>query len=390
MTTGIDRLSFYTSRYYLPLDVLANQRGVEYEKFRTGLGQERMGVAPPDEDVVTMAANAAEPLLRDGGKDEIELVLFATETGIDQSKAAGLFAHGLLGLPSTCRVVELKEACYGGTAALQLAAAMMAGRPGRKALVLTADIARYDLASPGEPTQGCGAVAMLVSANPRLLAIEPECGLHAEDLMDFWRPNYRDEALVDGRYSTRVYLTTAEKAWADYVARSGRSIDDFARFCYHLPFTNIARKAHERLLKAAGRHPVDPQQVEHAVAEGLAYNRQTGNSYTACLYESLACLLDGCQENLEGRRLGLFSYGSGCMAEFFSGIVQPGYRQVLLTEHHRRLLAERTELKYHEYEDIFNLKVPRDGWNYVFAQYRTGPFRFGGIEGHKRRYERAT
>lgn len=211
MKVGIDRLSFYTPRYYLPLEALARQRGVDYEKYRTGLGQEQMGVTPPDEDVVTLAANAAEPLVR-AGTAGIDLLLFATESGIDQSKAAGLFAHGLLGLSPACRVVELKEACYGGTAALQMAAAMVARQPASRALVMASDIARYDLGSPGEPTQGCGAVAMLVTANPRVLALDPEAGLHAEDVMDFWRPNYRDEALVDGKYSTRVYLSTAETA----------------------------------------------------------------------------------------------------------------------------------------------------------------------------------
>ncbi len=389
MKVGIDRIGFYTARYYLPLETLAHQRGVAYEKFRTGLGQERMAVAPPDEDIVTLAASAAEPLLREDGVENIDLLLFATESGIDQSKSAGLFAHGLLGLPPACRVVELKEACYGGTAALQLAAAMVARRPGSKTLVLASDIARYELGSPGEPTQGCGAVAMLVSADPRILALDPERGLHAEDVMDFWRPNYRDEALVDGKYSTRVYLSTVVETWQRYAKESGRSVDDFARFCYHLPFTNIARKAHERLLKSAGRDAVTPEQIEAAVGGGLAYNRQTGNSYCASLYESLVCLFDQCAENLEGRRLGLFSYGSGCMGEFFSGVVQPGYRQQLRTEQHQRLLADRTELTYQEYEDIFNLKVPQDGWDYAFAQYRTGTFRFGGIAGHKRRYERA-
>jgi len=386
MNVGIDRIGFYTSRYFLPLAALAERRGVDYEKFRTGLGQEQMAVAPPDEDVVTLAASAAQPVLEGTDAAEVDLLLFATESGVDQSKAAGLFVHGLLGLSPVCRVVELKEGCYAGTAALRMAAACIAAGAARKALVLAADIAVYELGSPGEPTQGCGGVAMLVAADPGVLVLDAATGLHAEDVMDFWRPNYRDAALVDGKYSTRVYLGTAETCWKRYAAQTGYGIDSFARFCYHLPFSNMARKAHERLLRASGVEPVTPQRVESAVGDGLAYNRRTGNSYTASLYQSLCCLLDTCQENLEGRRLGLFSYGSGCMGEFFSGVVQPGYRRRLLTEHHRRLLEDRTELTCQQYEDIFNLEVPQDGWNYTFAQYRTGPFRFGGIEGHKRRY----
>jgi hydroxymethylglutaryl-CoA synthase len=388
MNVGIDRIGFYTSRYFLPLKALADHRKTDYEKYHTGLGQEQMAIAPPDEDVVTLAANAAQPVLQGIDSVEVELLLFATETGVDQSKAAGLFVHRLLELSPACRVVELKEACYAGTAGLQMAAACVASGMVRKALVLTADIARYELGSPGEPTQGCGAAAMLVSANPAVLALDPAAGVHAEDVMDFWRPNYRTEALVDGKYSTRMYLSAAEQSWKRYTERTGRPFDALIRCCYHLPFTNMGRKAHERLLKVSGHATVPSHLVELGVGEGLAYNRKTGNSYTASLYESLCCLLDTASDNLEEARLGLFSYGSGCVGEFFSGVIQPGYRQHLLTEHHRRVLDDRTELTYQQYEDMYNLKVPEDGWDYAFAQYRTGPFRFGGIEGHKRRYGR--
>jgi hydroxymethylglutaryl-CoA synthase len=387
MNVGIDRLSFYTSRYYLPLDALAETRGVEYDKYRLGLGQERMAVPPPDEDIITLGASAADPVIEAAGTDGIDLLLFATESGIDQSKAAGLFVHRLLGLSPRCRVLELKEACYAGTAGLQLAAAMVRQAPASRALVIASDIARYDLASPGEPTQGCGAIAMLVTADPSILVLDPESGLHAEDVMDFWRPNYRDEALVDGKYSTRMYLHAATNAWAHYAETSRRQIDDMARFCYHVPFSNMARKAHSRVARSVDAKD-DGAAIDAAVEEGLAYSRDTGNSYTASLFESLACLLDTCGEDLGDRRLGLFSYGSGCMGEFFSGVVQPGYRKQLFTGRHRDMLADRTALSVQEYEDIFNLKVPRDGWGYVFAQYRTGPYRFGGIDGHKRAYER--
>ncbi|MDA0991364.1 MAG: hydroxymethylglutaryl-CoA synthase, partial [Verrucomicrobia bacterium] len=365
-------------------------RGVEPDKYRIGLGQALMAVPPPDEDVVTMGASAALPIMELIDRESIELLLFATESGIDQSKAAGMFVHQLLGLPKHCRVLEVKQACYSATAALRLACTYLATRPEKRALVIASDIARYDLKSPGEPTQGCGAVAMLVAANPRVMTLDDEAGLYAEDVMDFWRPNYRAEALVDGKYSTRVYLQAVQETWAHYVQQSGRSVDDFARFCYHLPFGRMAFKAHERLLKTADVQHAQVEEWQHLIVDGLAYNRVTGNSYSASLYESLTSLLDETADDLGGQRLGLFSYGSGCMGEFFSGQVVDGYRAHLLTDTHQAMLASRTELSYQAYEDIFNLEVPSDGWTYIFAQYQTGPFRFGGIDGHKRIYEAVT
>lgn len=386
MKTGIDLISFYTPNYFLDLKVLAEHRGVEKDKFYVGIGQEKMAIPPPDEDIVTMAASAAEPILEKIDRNSVELLILATESGVDQSKAAALFLHSLLELPRRCRAVELKEACYAATAGLQLAASWVKDHPDKKALVIGTDIARYDLRSPGEPTQGAGAVAMLVTTDPRVLALDAEYGLYAEDVMDFWRPNYRDNALVDGKYSMLVYISALLESWKQYAAQSGRRFEDHARFCYHLPFTRMAEKAHSRLMKDVGVPP-SPAAMEALLNDSLRYNRITGNTYTASVYEGLCSLLDHCAEDLGGKRIGLFSYGSGCMGEFYSGVVQPDYRKYLLTERHRQMLEGRTELTYQQYEDIFQLGFPTDGGEHTFAQYRTGPFRLAGVSQHKRIYE---
>lgn len=384
MNIGIDQISFYTSQYFLDLRTLAEARGVDPDKYVVGIGQSRMGIPPPDEDVVTMAASAAFRLKERGALEGVETLLFATESGIDQSKAAGLFVHSLLGLPERCRVVELKQACYSATAALRMAMGLVAMRPQGKVLIIAADIARYELGSPGESTQGCGAVAFTVSADPRLMAIDSESGFYAADVMDFWRPNYLSEAQVDGKYSTLIYIKALKAAWKQYAEESGRSLEDFARFCYHIPFTRMAAKAHQKLARG-----ISEEELERVIGESLIYSREAGNCYSASLYVGITSLLDHCVEDLDGKRIGLYSYGSGCVGEFFSGIVQPGYRDALLTDEHQKLLDDRMELTFQQYEDIYNYGIPTDGGNHEFAQYRTGPFRFAGIEAHKRIYEEA-
>lgn len=389
MNAGIDGISFYAPHYFIDLKTLAAARGVDANKYLTGIGQEKMALPPPDEDIVTMAASAAAPLLGRYDRDDFDLLLFATESGIDQSKAGGVFVHRLLGLPARCRVVELKQACYGATIALQMARAMVETQAAKKVLVIGSDVARYELGSPGEPTQGCGAVAMVVARDPRVMALDTQSGLHTEDVMDFWRPNYRDQALVDGKYSTRVYLNALAQTWKEYHARTGRTLDDLFRCCYHLPFTRIAEKAHERLAKA-NRKSLDAAQIQEQIGDTLRYNTVTGNSYTASLYVALTSLLDTSATDLSGKRIGMFSYGSGCVAEFFSGVIQSGYRDLLFAAEHRALLDGRTELSYRQYEDIYNLAFPTDGGDHTFAQYRTGPFRLSGVTQHKRIYEKTS
>ena len=165
---GIEALSFYVPKRYLDLATLAEHKGIDPAKFALGIGQEKISMPEHDEDIVTLAAEAARPIIDAHGSDDIDTVLFATESGIDQSKSAGIYVHRLLGLPSHCRNVELKQACYSGTAAVQMACGLVARKPDRKVLIIASDVSRYDLDGPAEATQGCGAVAILIAANPSI------------------------------------------------------------------------------------------------------------------------------------------------------------------------------------------------------------------------------
>jgi len=385
MSVGIDEISFYTSNYYLDLRTLAEVQGTDPEKYYTGIGQEKMGMAAPDEDIVTMAANAALPLVERVGTDAIGTLLFATETGIDQSKSAGVYVHRLLGLHSNCRVVELKQACYSATAAIQMACALVARKPDSKVMVIASDIARYDLNTPGEATQGCGAVAILISSNPRLVQIDPEVGNYTEDVMDFWRPNYRSTALVDGKYSTKIYLRALKQAWEHFREASALAFSDFSYFCYHLPFSRMAQKAHQQLVKL-NKAGLSAEEQDAQIRNTLLYNRIIGNSYTASMYIGLTSLLENTAEDLAGKRIGFFSYGSGCVAEFFSGTVVPGYRDALHGEQHRAMLDARREISHDEYLNLYQQQVPTDGGEHNFPEVTTGRFRLAGIAHHKREY----
>ncbi len=385
LKVGIDTLAFYTSRYALDLATLAAARGIDAEKYYTGLGQHVMSVPPPGEDIVTMAANAAQEALKACDLNDIDMLLFATESGTDQSKAAGIYVHELLGLPPRCRVVELKQACYSATAALQLALPYLHMNPQKKILLIAADVARYGLGTAGESSQGCGAIAMVLAANPRVIAFEPEYGVITESVMDFWRPNYLSEALVDGKYSSKLYLSMLEKCWQQYRALSGRSIQDHAHFCYHNPVPRLVEKAHQSLLKMNG---YDAHHSATHIDASLKYGRITGNSYTAAMYVCLASLLDYTAENLAGQRIGFYSYGSGCVAEFFSGVVQENYQAALHTAFHQQLFTHRLLLTYDEYVDLYQFKYVDDGSDQTIPVYYTGDFRLTNMHKHKRIYEK--
>ncbi|MDN5722364.1 MAG: hydroxymethylglutaryl-CoA synthase [Corynebacterium sp.] len=389
---GIHDLEMATGHHVVDLAQLADHAGIAPGKYVLGLGQSEMSMLAEDEDIVTMGAAAAKPLLERNGIEGIRTLLFATESGVDQSKAAGISAAKLLGLPHSVRVVEMKQACYGGTAALQAAIGIVARSPQERVLIIASDNARYLLDSPGEPTQGAGAVGMLVSADPELLEIEPANGISTTDVDDFWRPNDSTTAVVDGHLSVGAYLDAVSDAWADLQSQGGPAIGDIDRVIYHQPYTKMAKKAQARLREVSGDdistalNPGDEADGRDTGLEtGSRYNRRLGNSYTASLYSCLASLIDH-EDDLAGKRIGLFSYGSGCVSEFLTGVVQPGYLQRRNPERAATLLDTRVPVSIEEYRALHSAPHGTSS-DQVTAEVTTGPFRFAGVADQARRYE---
>src|SRR5205807_1032448 len=140
---------------------------------------------------------------------------------------------------------------------------------------------------------------------------------------------------------------------------SGEALADrLVRFLYHTPFPKMAMKAHRRLLEvdghAAGRAVEDDRAAASyrtQAAPGLAAVARVGNTYTASLYLCLAALLEAEGRTLAGKRLGLFSYGSGCCAEFFTGGV-PGGVEAVADAGVGALLAGRSFIDVPAYERL--------------------------------------
>ena len=384
---GIDKLSLYIPRYYLNLATLAQARHIDVDKFYKGLGQYKMAMTPPDEDIVTLASNAAQRIVSDDDKKQIDTVFFATESGIDQSKAASIYVHQLLNFPESCRVIELKQACYSSTFALQMAVSMIKQNPNRKVLVIASDIARYGLHTRGESSQGAGAIAMLVSADPRLLIIDEETAFCTRDGMDFWRPNYSEFPFVDGKHSVSVYLDLLKTTWLKYCAQSKRGFYDHAQYCYHIPVPRLVEKAH-RFLADLSLDRVEPEVITQTLAPSLVYSREVGNCYTAALYLGIVSMLDNNPNDLSGKRIGLYSYGSGSVAEYFSAVVSPHYREVSDLHYNLNLMESRLELSYEAYEAFYQFQYPDDGSECLIPVHQTGTFRLASVKDHKRFYQK--
>lgn len=382
MQIGIDQLAFYTPNTYLDLVDLAHARGEEPDKYRIGIGQSEQTVIPVTQDAVTLAANAAIKVVDQSNRDKIAMVLFGTESGIDNSKSAAIYLKRLLDLPDNIRALEIKQACYGATAGVQFAADYVRLHPDKQVLVIGADIARYGLHTPGEVTQGGGAVAMIISAAPRLLNLDDETAFRSEDIMDFWRPLYRSEALVDGRFSENVYIDFFKAVWLDYQNQTNRTIADFTAFAFHLPFTKMGLKGLRAILPEATE--TQQERLKANFEASRQYNRQVGNLYTGSLYLSLRSLFDNAVLK-PGQRIGLFSYGSGAEGEFFSGTISDQFKVQKSRQWFKTFFSNRKRLNVAQYERVFLQTLPQHDV-YLDTSHDDARFVLTGIQHDQRQY----
>ena len=383
MNIGIDKIGFAAPNYVLDLADLAEARSIDPNKFKIGLLQSQMAVAPVTQDIVTLGAQAAQAILTEEDKKQIDMVIVGTESSIDQSKASAVFIHGLLNIHPFARSIEIKEACYGATAGLSLAKSHIAQFPNSKVLVIASDIAKYGIASAGESTQGAGAVAMLVAADPHILILNNDNVCQTRDIMDFWRPNDDKYPRVDGKYSTEQYTDCLTTTFTEYQKRTGKVLADFAAMCLHIPFSKQGLKG---LRAIAQDDPETLDRLTERFYEAIVYNQIVGNIYTGSIFLSLLSLLENSAALKTGDEVLFYSYGSGAVCEIFSGRLVEGYREKLRNDRLAEL-QERTILTVSEYESIFFEEIDIDeNGNAVNIPIDTTTFALTGIQDYKRIY----
>lgn len=382
---GIDKIGIYTPKYYMDIRTLAEYRGVDPDKWTIGIGQEKMAVATLASDVVAMAANAAQQILSEEDKQSIDQIIIGTESGVDFSKSIATFVHQLVGIQPFAKAFEIKQACYGATAAVQLASDYVRLRPDRKVLVIATDIARYGLETGGEVTQGAGAIAMLMSANPRILALEMDNFMHTNHQFDFWRPNYSEYALVDGQFSTQLYQQEFVTLLESIAQGDEQRLANLEAMVFHLPFTKMGRKALLNYSELTGNQAIVEKWLTHYEAS-IQLNKEIGNIYTGSLFLSLLSLLSMDSTLLPYQCIGLFSYGSGAVSELMIGELQPNYQEIIDVNAIQAHLDRRHGLSVSEYEDLFLRRLDLDKGNSQVIEADEAGIYFKGIVNHQRQY----
>jgi len=333
---GIDAMHFALPRLTLPIGELAEARGIETDKLRFGLGLESMAVCDTDEDVVTLAAEAAWNLIQQAGiqAEEIGRIYVGTESSVDAAKPSATYVLGLLEerleaqfgprALRHCDAVDMTFACVGGVDALQNSLDWIRASSGRKALVIASDVAKYAPGSGGEYTQGAGAVAMWLTESPRVLTLDTEFAVAIENVGDFFKPRrsfpksqllqeaaallgqtlsdadasaltaqasegfwatpedhieqFLEHPVFDGPYSNDCYVARLSEALDSYQKQSGHLIlRDWDAMVFHLPYAYQGR----RMWAEIAIQLVDQAERLHEIEASVGQTKEEAGGFKA-------------------------------------------------------------------------------------------------------------
>ncbi|CAI2185572.1 4291_t:CDS:10 [Funneliformis geosporum] len=404
---GILAVEIYFPKRCIDQAKLEKYDGVSAGKYTIGLGQTKMGFCDDREDINSIALTVVQNLIekykisyKDIGRVEV-----GTETIIDKSKSVKSVIMQLFKESGNTDVdgIDTTNACYGGTSALFNALNWIESSSwdGRYALVIAGDIAVY-ASGPARPTGGAGCVALLIGKDAPIVFDRGLRGIHMEHVWDFYKPDLTSEfPEVDGHLSNACYLKSLDTCYNRFMTKlitkekvEKPTVNFFDYMLFHTPYCKLVQKSYARLFyDDFVRNPEDPcfKSVQHfkdmsveeslrskdlekafmelskpyyekKVKPTLLASTQVGNMYCASLYSTLASLLSNVPaDDLTGKRVGMFSYGSGLASSFFSFQIKKSVADISKILDVPNRLKSRLELAPEKFSEVMKLREELHG-----------------------------
>jgi hydroxymethylglutaryl-CoA synthase len=431
MKTGIDSIAFDVAKIHLPIKILAKARNIEPEKLEKGLGLIKMTLPDTHQDIVVFAANALTKLIQENNLNlsEIARIYIGTESAIDSSKPISSFLIALMeqkfgqNTLSECDAVDFTFACIGGVDALQNCVDFVKLNPTKKAIVVTTDFAKYDLNSTGEYTQGAGALAMLITTNPRIIAFNNNWATSTKGVFDFFKPfrtlsktaitgnstneswfgNLEDEIEIhkhqpvfDGQYSNQCYMDRTRTAYFSLkkLKNTNETIyKSWESIIMHLPYAFQGRRMlseiyaldaenkiinrnedaseYQNKLKGISKSEEYQQFVNEKLMPAELASSLIGNLYTGSIFMGLLSTLAhfyNTKKGITNSKFGFLAYGSGSKSKVFEGEIQPDWKTVIADINLFETLEQSFEIDFSTYEKLHkkeqkqSVQLPKKEW----------------------------
>ena len=431
MNFGIDAIAFDVAKIHLPINTLAEARNIEPEKLEKGLGLLKMTLPDIHQDTVVFGANALTKLILNSNinLEDIARIYVGTESAIDSSKPIASFLVSLMeqkfgeNTLSECDVVDFTFACIGGVDAMQNCIDFVRLNPTKKAIVVTTDIAKYDLNSTGEYTQGAGAIALLITSNPRIIAFDTNWATSTKGVFDFFKPYrtlskeaitgnsnnenwfdnleaeieiHKDQPVFDGQYSNQCYMDRTRNAYFSFKNNANASTsvyDSWKSIIMHLPYSFQGRRMlseiyaldHENQIISGNEDALEYQNKLKEISKSEEYRNFVtdklqpaeiassiiGNLYTGSIFmgflSTLAHFYDT-KTDVSNEKFGFLAYGSGSKSKVFEGTIQPNWFEAVANVKLFEILENSLEIGFESYEKLHkkeqkqSIQSPKNEW----------------------------
>ena len=205
---------------------------------------------------------------------------------------------------------------------------------------------------------------------------------------------HRDTPIFDGQYSNDCYQERIKQAYHSFLRKAFEKLNGhpgpalsgrWSRMVFHLPYAYHARRVfteiylqdaikagkkaeieaetgeliqeeiHGKYLKLVSKTPAYRAFVKEFIERGERASSLVGNVYTGSIFLALAGLLEADWQqgnDLSGKKLGFFAYGSGSKSKVFEGEVQPQWREIVSKFKLMASLENRQALDYATYEAL--------------------------------------
>ena len=445
---GIDSLSYYVPSLYVDIEELAKVRDIPSEKLVKGLGLKKMATPDYDEDSASIAANSLYRLIRENNIDprKIGRVYLGTESGVDASKPTSSYVVEIIENIFTkeygercfknCDIVDLTFACAGAVDALENCCDWVRNGDDRQAIVIASDIAKYELYSTGEYTQGAGSVSMLICENPSIISFNGTWGVSTKGIGDFFKPRrvfkksnilieaaklmgkdvsekeakimletagskfwsdtndlvevYKEEPIFEGQFSNESYKERIHEAIDNFNEQNPIDIlTDWENIIFHLPYAfhgrrmiinkwldwmdenNLSNEIYSEIgkpvseddkewFKKLSKSSIYKSFINEKISPGEKASSEIGNMYTASIFMSLISSLVEANINnkdLENKKIGFISYGSGSKAKIFEGIIEKNWIDKVKHLNLFKNLNNRKKISVDVYEKLHKSKI---------------------------------
>ena len=305
MEVGIVSYGAYVPRYRITPEEIGRVWGVNGKAMGKGLFINQKSVPSPDEDVVTIATEAARGMMArvpEVNPEDIGCVYVGSESHPYAVKPTSTIVAEAIGATPAMTAADLEFACKAGTAGIQMCMGLVGSGMVKYGVAIGADTSQGAPGDALEYSASAGGAAYLIGSED-LIAVINKTLSFTTDTPDFWRREGQEYPSHGGRFTGEpAYFRHITSAARMMMEARGTTPDDYDYAVFHQPNGKFPTRVAAQL-----------GFTNEQITQGLL-TPEIGNTYSGAVPLGLASVLDVAKP---GDRIFVTSYGSGAGSDAF-------------------------------------------------------------------------